>query len=189
MAPEIALPLAGTLPDGSEDAELLEGCRNGSLSAYESLYRTHSNRMKSLAYHMLGSRLDAEDAVQETFLKTFRTMRTFAGQCALSTWVFRILVNTCRDVRRKRQRQPEFDLQPELAHSGTPDLALRLALRRALASLDDAHRMVFVLFEVEGLRHSEIAAILDVSEGACRARLFEAKRRLKRLLNPPGATQ
>jgi RNA polymerase sigma-70 factor (ECF subfamily) len=179
---EIGLPrtVAASLPDQPGDDELIEGCRRGSLRAYERLYELHASRMKSIAYHMLGNRSDAEDAVQETFLKVYRAVSGFEGQSALGTWIYRILLNTCYDSARKRQRLQErpqiFDLP------GKSDTPLRLALENAIARLNERHRTVFLLFEVEGLKHSEIAAVLEVPEGTSRTWLFEAKRELKRIL-------
>ena len=142
--------------------------------------------MKSIALHLLGNTSDAEDAVQEAFLKIYRGIRGFAGQASLSTWIFRILINTCRDLGRRRNRNPEQTAGRETAFKRPPNIPLRLALEKALAQIPDNHRLVFLLFEVEGLRHSEIAAILEVPEGTSRAWLFEAKKGLQRLLTEAG---
>jgi RNA polymerase sigma-70 factor (ECF subfamily) len=184
MVGEIALPLDRTLGLAGDvaGAELLAGCRRGDLSAYEALYRTHGVRMKSLAFNMLGDRADAEDAVQETFLKLYRGIDGFAGHASLSSWVYRILVNTCRDQQRKAQKGRPVVLPAELTAPPSADPPLRVALERALAALDERRRLVFVMFEVEGMRHAEIAAILEVSVVTSRSLLFEAKRELKRLL-------
>src|SRR4029453_9244958 len=76
---------------------LVEGCRRGDLSAFEDLYRSHGARMKSVAFNILGNPSDAEDAVQEAFLRVYRGMGAFKGTAKLSTWMFRILVNACHD--------------------------------------------------------------------------------------------
>jgi RNA polymerase sigma-70 factor (ECF subfamily) len=177
MVGEIGLPLYRTLGLGGEvdDAELLEGCRSGALCAYEALYRTHGGRKKSLAFHMLGDLADAEDAVQEAFLKLYRGIDGFAGNSSFCTWVFRILINACRDQQRKAQRQRPGVLPPQLAAPPSADPPLSVAL-------DERRRMVFVMFEVEGMRHSEIATVLDVSENTSRSLLFEARQQLKRML-------
>ena len=182
MAWEIGLPLqfAAGLPDNPTDAELVEGCKRGNLRAYERLYQLHSPRMKSLAFHLLGSRADAEDAVQEAFLKVYRGMRGFEGQSSLSTWVYRILINCCYDAMRVQHRRAEKAANREFP--AETKLPLKIALERALAQLNDRQRIVFLMFEVEGLKHSEIAGILEAPEGTCRSWLFEAKRELKRLL-------
>lgn len=182
MTWEIGLPLqfAGSLPENPTDAELVEGCKRGNLRAYERLYELHSARMKSLAFHLLGSRADAEDAVQDAFLKVYRGVRGFAGQSSLSTWVYRILINCCYDSMRKQQRRAEQPANKEF--SSETKMPLKIALERALAQLNERQRIVFLMFEVEGLKHSEIAGILEAPEGTCRSWLFEAKRELKRML-------
>ena len=137
-------------------------------------------RLFGLAYRMLGSRADAEDTVQEAFLKVFRAARGFEGNSSLSTWTYRILLNCCYDAIRKRQRLAESPAPSDFrAETKVP---LKVALERALSLLNDRQRIVFLLFEVEGLKHSEIATILDVPEGTSRSWLFEAKVQLKRLL-------
>lgn len=179
---ELGLPLrfAVSLPEHPTDAELVEQCKRGNLHAFERLYELHSARMKSLAFHLVGNRADAEDTVQETFLKVYRAMRGFAGGSTLSTWIYRILINCCYDNLRKQRRLAEKPVSRE--QSNDPKLPLKVALERALEKLNERQRLVFLMFEVEGLKHSEIAAILEAPEGTCRSWLFEAKRELKRLL-------
>jgi RNA polymerase sigma-70 factor (ECF subfamily) len=148
--------------------------------------------MKSVAYNILGNAADAEDAVQEAFLRVYRGIGAFKGTARLSTWMFRILVNACHDIgRQRRRRRDETELGPEehLPASTSPaggDAALRMALEKAMASLRPRHRDVFLLFEVEGFLHREIAEILDIAEGTSKALLFEAKRELQSALAPPG---
>jgi len=179
---EIGLQLrfAASLPDNPTDAELATECKRGNLRAYERLYDLHSARMKSVAFHMLGSHADAEDAVQETFLKVYKAVSAFEGQSSLATWIYRILINCCYDVLRRQQRRAEAS--PIRDHPSHSDLPLKIALRGALSALNERQRLVFLLFEVEGLKHSEIAGILEVPEGTSRSWLFEAKRELKRML-------
>ena len=88
------------------EAELLEGCRAGDTAAFERLYEAHGARMKSVAANLLGDLADAEDAVQETFLKVYRGAASFRGGSMLSTWIYRVLVNSCYDLLRKRSREP-----------------------------------------------------------------------------------
>jgi RNA polymerase sigma-70 factor (ECF subfamily) len=182
MVLEIGLPplAAASLPDHPSDDQLVDGCKRGNLRAFEHLYEIHASRMKSIAFHMLDSQADAEDAVQETFLKVYRSVGSFEGQSSLGTWIYRILLNTCYDQGRKRQRLKEAGPPPEVASRS--DVPLRITLERAINRLNDRHRTVFLLFEVEGLKHSEIASILEVPEGTSRTWLFEAKRELKRTL-------
>jgi RNA polymerase sigma-70 factor (ECF subfamily) len=183
----------GALP---EDAALAAGCRAGDMRAYERIYQLHAARMRNYARNLLGSSTDAEDAVQETFLKIQRSISTFRGQSSFVTWTFRILVNTCYDLRRSRMRRKE-NAQDDAAES-TPQFeprspgahpSLRLALERALAELTRHQRDVFLLYEVEGFRHAEIAAMLEISETASKNTLFQAKKTLRTMLEPPRSAE
>ncbi|MGB9465048.1 MAG: RNA polymerase sigma factor, partial [Candidatus Acidiferrum sp.] len=98
---------ATTTAATSEDAELAGRCRTGDLGGYERLYALHGARMRNVARNLLGSPTDAEDAVQETFLKVQRSMASFRGQSSFVTWTYRILINTCYDARRSRMRKKE----------------------------------------------------------------------------------
>ena len=165
----------------SNETELVAACRRREIRAFEQVYLTHSGRLKSIAYRILGNRPDAEDAVQETFLKLYRGIEAFHAQSNLGTWLCRILINACHDLERKRQREAEPQAAEKTA-APKNQLPLKLALNQALERIHPRHRMVFLLFEVEGLRHAEIAAILEVPEGTSKAWLFEARKELKRML-------
>ena len=97
----------------AEDSALAAACQAGDLRAYERLYALQGARMKNLARNLLGNPLDAEDAVQDTFLKIQRSIESFRGQSSFVTWTFRILVNTCHDARRKRTRKKEVASEDE----------------------------------------------------------------------------
>ncbi len=165
--------------DYGSEAELLAACRRREIRAFEQLYETHGSRLKSVAFHIAGNRQDAEDAVQETFLKLYRSIGGFQGQSSIGTWLCRIVINVCYDQARKRQREAG---PPEGDRAAPTQIGLKVALDDALRRINQRHRMVFLLFEVEGMRHSEIASILDIPEGTSKAWLFEAKKELKRLL-------
>ena len=180
----------------SEDAELAAGCLGGEMRAYERLYQLQGARMKNLARNLLGSPADAEDAVQDTFLKIQRGIGSFRGQSSFVTWTFRILVNTCHDLRRRRMRRKEegkgdaegsmraLELRAPGSHP-----SLRMALERALQTLTGHQREVFLLYEVEGFRHAEIAALLEISETASKNTLFQAKKALRSMLEPPRSAE
>ncbi|HEX9303829.1 MAG TPA: RNA polymerase sigma factor [Thermoanaerobaculia bacterium] len=173
--------------------ELLEGCRAGDLEAFERLYRTNGPRMKSIALNLLGNVGDAEDALQETFLKIFRGAKTFRGGSAFSTWTYRVLVNTCYDSLRRRKSRPvagpldAAGAGVTAAADPVADHPLRLALEKSVARLDSRRRAVFLLFAVHGFTHGEIARILGIPEGTSKTLLFEAKKKLQRWLGarPP----
>jgi RNA polymerase sigma-70 factor (ECF subfamily) len=175
----------------AEDAELAERCRTGDLGGYERLYALHGARMKNVARNLLGNPIDAEDAVQETFLKVQRSIAGFRGQSSFVTWTYRILINTCYDARRSRVRKKEVanddseeSPRPEPRAPGAHP-SLRMALERALAGLTKHQRDVFLLYEVEGFHHAEIAGMLEITETASKNTLFQAKRNLRQVLEPP----
>ncbi len=185
-------PLAPQPVEPVEES-LAEGCRKRSLAAYQRLFETHGGRMKSLAYNILGNSADAEDAVQEAFLKVYRAVDRFKGEAAFSTWVFRILVNTCHDIRRRGRRRgvevhdsESEDVLSALPEPGTSDHPLRLSLEQSLRKLDPRSRIVFLLYEVEGFKHREIAEVLNIPEGTSKNILFHAKRELQALLSGVG---
>jgi len=175
----------------SEDAALAAACRSGDLRAYERLYEIHGARMKNLARNLLGNPVDAEDAVQETFLKVHRSIAGFRGQSSFVTWTYRILINTCYDARRSRLRKKEVANEDSKESPGIEPRApgahptLRMALERALAELTQHQRDVFLLYEVEGFRHAEIAGMLEMTETASKNTLFQAKKSLRQMLEPP----
>ena len=175
----------------SEDAALAAACRSGDLRAYERLYEIHGARMKNLARNLLGNPVDAEDAVQETFLKVHRSIAGFRRQSSFVTWTYRILINTCYDARRSRLRKKEVANEDSKESPGIEPRApgahptLHMALERALAELTQHQRDVFLLYEVEGFRHAEIAGMLEMTETASKNTLFQAKKSLRQMLEPP----
>jgi RNA polymerase sigma-70 factor (ECF subfamily) len=168
----------------AEDRRLASGCAAGDTKVFEEIYRRFGERMKSVAWGHLGNASDAEDAVQETFLKIHRAAATFTGEASFSTWAYRILVNTCFDALRKRKRRVEetnLDDTAETAGRTAPNVddTKRIALRRMLDQLPEQRRAVFTLFEIEGLTHAEIAEILGITEGNSKWILFATKKELQ----------
>lgn len=181
-----AVPAGGDSPRAaSPDALLLAGCRAGTRESFEELYRLHGPRMKSVAAHVLGDRAEAEDAVQDAFVNIFRSAAGFEGRSRFSTWIYRVVVNACHDRLRRRRETVALDAPggaETFAAARTGDPALRVALEKGIGSLPERQRSAFVLFAVEGFSHREIADIMDVSVGGSKTLVFEAKRRLARLL-------
>ena len=137
--------------------------------------------MKSVALNLLGTTQDAEDAVQEAFLKLYRGLAGFKGQSRLSTWLYRILVNTCHDMGRKRRRRGASVPEETVAELSTParDHPLRLTVQQALSQLPALQRSVFLLYETEGFTHAEVGEVLGIPEGTSKHALFMAKRELQ----------
>jgi RNA polymerase sigma-70 factor (ECF subfamily) len=170
------------------EVSLQQACAAGEIGAFEQVYHQYSSRLKSVAWNLLGNPNDAEDAVQEAFLKAYRGRAYFKGHASPATWLHRIVVNTCLDMRRRGKRHPE---EPAIeaesgreahASTGTPQHPLRVALEKSIAKLSDTHRTAFVLYEIEGFSHAEIAETLGITEAASKNRLFEAKRALRETL-------
>jgi RNA polymerase sigma-70 factor, ECF subfamily len=176
------------------DVALAERCRNADPGAFEELYRTHAPRLFGLACRLVG-RIEAEDLLQEMFLTAHRKLGQFKGESSLGTWLFRLGTNLCLDHLRSRAGRFAHlsegldDDVPAATRSG-PVLGVidRLDLERALAGLPPGARTVFVLHDVEGLEHREVAELLGVSEGTSKSQLHKARSRLRTTLSQ-GATQ
>jgi RNA polymerase sigma-70 factor (ECF subfamily) len=174
----------------AEDRLLAASCSKGDTRVFEDIYQRYGDRMKSIAWNHLGNVSDAEDAVQETFLKIHRSASTYTGEASFSTWIFRILVNTCYDVLRKRRRRIEespIEDMVETAERTAPsvDDAKRMTLHKLLHELPEQRRSVFTLFEIEGLSHAEIGEILGISEGNSKWILFATKKELQQKWRKP----
>ena len=184
--------LPGNLPNltitpqtrtSEDDLRMARACADGSSEVFAAIYTSHGDRMKSIAFNHLGNISDAEDAVQETFLKVHRAASSYNGEAAFTTWLYRILINTCYDLLRKRSRRireapiDDFVAGSRAAHA--VDDVKRMALRKLLSELPEQRRTVFALFEIEGLSHAEIAGILDITEGNSKWILFSTKKQLQ----------
>ena len=131
---------------------------------------------------MLHSREDAEDAVQMAFLRLYRSIATYRFEARFSTYFYRIMMNCCFDLLKKRQRLPQQ--QPEIAQAAaSPTVDLKLQLEEAIAGLPDRMRACFVLFAVHDVKQQEIARIMELSLGAVKSHIFQAKARLRDVLS------
>jgi len=169
------------------EQELIGRVLAGDPSAERALYDAHVDRIFRLVYRMAGDLDRAQDYTQETFIRAFQKLREFRGEAALSTWLgsiaISITLNGLRKVRRLRDR--EIDLDGTLQVGSTdrqaePDLKERLA--RAIDELPDGYRAVFVMHDVEGYTHQEIAASLGVHPGTSKAQLFRTRGGLREVL-------
>jgi len=169
------------------DQELIGRVLAGDPSAERALYDAHVDRVFRLVYRMAGDLDRAQDYTQETFIRAFGRLREFRGEAALSTWLgsiaISITLNGLRKVKRSWER--EVVLDDSLAMGRTtpeaePDLKERLA--QAIDDLPDGYRVVFVMHDVEGYTHEEIAGSLGVHPGTSKAQLFRARARLRESL-------
>ena len=186
-------PIAG-------EAEAIEAAKNGDAEAFSKLYTLHKRRVYTLCLRMLGNVSEAEDMTQEAFLHLFRKIGSFRGESAFSSWLHRLTVNLVLMQLRKKGLQlvsleetinpsdedtPKRDFGNNDLHlSGSVD---RVTLERAVASLPPGYRMVFVLHDVEGYEHNEIATMLECSTGNSKSQLHKARLKLRELLRNPEA--
>jgi RNA polymerase sigma factor (sigma-70 family) len=178
------------------DEELVLKSQKGSLTAYDELVRRYYGRIYSLVYNMTSNREDAEDLVQEVFVKAHRSLPRFHGNSAFYTWIYRIAVNRTINYRKKRTRQQAMrldDMTPDvredaafskLVSNDTPVRRMRISelqkkLNEALQTLSEKHKQVVVMHDVQGMAHEEIAKVLRVSTGTVRSRLFYARKHLQ----------
>lgn len=153
--------------------------------AFEELYRQHSTRLFNLAWRMCGTRADAEDVLQEIFLLAYRKLPEFRGDSTVGTWLYRLAMNRCLDHLKSRQARASSAMTP-LDEETMPGPRLvgdggleRLDLERAIARLPDGARAAFVLHDVEGFQHHEIADILGISEGTSKSQVHKARLKLR----------
>lgn len=200
-----AIGSAGTKPlsvgqearrDHSEEG-LVERAKQGDESAFAALFGRHKKRVYSVCLLMTKDVAEAEDLTQEAFLQVFRTINSFRGEAAFSTWLYRIAVNTVLMKLRRQRSKPVLSLSEPLSAEasslsrdiGTKDGRLtgtidRIALLRAMEALPQGCRTIFALHEVEGYQHHEIARLLHCSVGNSKSQLHKAKLKLRGLLFP-----
>jgi RNA polymerase sigma-70 factor (ECF subfamily) len=167
-----------------DDRELIDRVLAGDPTAERALYDAHVDRVFRLVYRMAGDLHRAQDYTQEAFVRAFRRLADFRGDSALSTWLCAIAVsvtlNGLRSLRRAREREVGLDEAPALgAHPVEADPDLRARLASAIDRLPEGYRTVFVMHDVEGYTHQEIAQTLGVQPGTSKAQLFRARARLR----------
>ena len=181
------------------DSDLVKRAQQGDPDAFAVLFQTHKTRVYSLCLRMTNNTAEAEELTQDAFLQVFRKLATFRGDSALSTWLYRIAVNTVlMHFRKKTLLQFSLDdpqkndgsAKPVRREYGTMDYSLagcvdRITLIRAIRELPDGYRTVFLLHEVEGYEHREIAELLGCSTGNSKSQLYKAKLRIRELLAHP----
>jgi len=173
------------------EAEAIERAKQGNEAAFEALYNLHKRRVYSLCLRMVSNPAQAEDLAQEAFLQLFRKIGTFRGESAFSTWLHRMTVNVVlMNLRRKGlplvslEETLETDEETPRKELGAPDLKLtgsidRLQLQRAIEKLPPGYKTVFVLHDVEGFEHNEIAEMVGCSIGNSKSQLHKARLKLR----------
>lgn len=191
QAPE-QLAAGFVAPDAlAADLDLCQKAAGGNLVAFEMLYQRYHRRTYSLCMRMTNSQPEAEDLTQEVFIQLFRKAGSFRGDSAFSTWLHRLTVNqVLMHFRRrsvKNERVSDDGEMPEQTVHGTANpnkmqVLDRIALRTAIAELPNGYRRVFVLHDVEGYEHEEVARLMGISVGTSKSQLHKARLKLRGLL-------
>lgn len=183
-----------------EERELVRRSQSGDLSAYDELVRRYQERIYATLYHMTSSHEDASDLAQESFIKAFRSLKTFKGDSSFFTWLYRIAVNKAINFRKLKKNKTQMSLNDldfnaehdpaivALISDKTPHREVNLSelqqkLNAALQKLSEVHRVVVTLHDVQGMSHEEISKILDCNVGTVRSRLFYARQQLQSMLS------
>lgn len=184
--PELYVTRERSGPGTQAEAEDVRRAVGGDQSAFERLYRQHVGRIHGLAHRMVGAE-DAEEATQDVFVRAWRKLETYRGDAAFGTWLYRLAINHLlghRTARRREERRmvvSEGVLERRPGRAAQPELTMDFEW--AIAKLPDGARKVFVLHDVEGFKHHEIAKLLGVTTGTTKAQLHRARMALREYLD------
>jgi RNA polymerase sigma-70 factor (ECF subfamily) len=174
------------------DTSIAAALAGEKMSGFEDLYRTHYRRVYSICLRMTGSVAEAEDLTQEVFIQLHRKLGSFRGEAAFTTWLHRLTVNQVLMHFRKRSVRSELttddgempdSIDPDTANPEAMPIVDRMGLEIAISQLPPGYRAVFVLHDVEGYEHEEIAKILGCSAGTSKSQLHKARLKLRKLLH------
>jgi len=174
-----------------EEHRLISRILAGDAIAERQLYDTHVDRVFRLAYRMTGDATQAEDLTQDTFIRAFDKLADFRGDAPFAGWLHRVATSVILTGLRKRKRVQSVesvrdDLEWAAGAGQQPDPDLKRSIDRAVDGLDDNHRLVFVMHDMEGYTHQEIATAVDAPVGTIKARLSRARQKLRDALGGPG---
>ncbi len=167
----------------AHERALVDRAKKNDYDAYEELYRMHVGRVVALCTRLCKDREIAEDLAQEAFVLAWRKLDKFRGDSAFGSWLYRIATNTSLSYLRKQKPfQNSIDIDDTDEESVTEDIAERMGLEQAIATLPDGARAVFVLYSLEGYTHDEISGLLGIAQGSSKAQLHRARKLLQSYL-------
>ena len=174
-----------------EERHLIRRILAGDAAAERQLYDTHVDRVFRLAYRMTGDATQAEDLTQDTFIRAFDRLAGFRGDAPFAGWLHRVATSVILTGLRKRKRMQSVesvrdDLEWVAGADRGSDPDLKRSIDQAVGGLDDNHRLVFVMHDMEGYTHQEIATAVDAPVGTIKARLSRARQKLRDALGGPG---
>lgn len=172
----------------SSDSELVRRAQDGDVAAFERLFLTHQGRIYALCLRMTSEPSRAEDLTQDTFVRAWQKLETFRGKSEFSTWLYRLAVNTVLAELRSRGRWHDRLVEGDDSFAEQPAPPRRssleaIDLERAIAELPPQARLIFLLYDVEGYRHREVASMTGLAEGTSKAHLHQARKLLRKALN------
>ena len=169
-----------------QEDQIIKDCQNKNIAAYKMIYDRYEQPLLHTALRIMGQQQDAEDAVQMAFIKLYKSIGNYHFGAKFSTYLFKILINTCFDLLKKRGRFKTADIDPDRVSTySSPDM--KIYLEDAILKLPERMRACFVLFAVEGVPQNEIANILNLTVGGVKSNVFHAKTRLRSFLSNPAA--
>jgi RNA polymerase sigma-70 factor (ECF subfamily) len=169
---------------GNADRRLVRRfLRTGDERSFRQLYRCHTPGLYPLALRLVGgSEADAQDAIQETWIRACKGLERFEWKSSLRTWLMGILINCIRESNRERQRRQEEELPDDYATAATSQPLTRIDLEQVIARLPAGYRHVLTLHDIAGYTHEEIGVLLEITAGTSKSQLYHARRALRSLL-------
>lgn len=170
----------------ADDLELVQRTKDGDPEAFSELVRRHQQVIYNVAYRFMREPAQAEDMAQEAFLKAFRLIKGFRGDCSFSTWMYRVACSVCLTELNRRKRRGEVELLPQ--HAGAvavkpnenPDLPEHI--RNCVSKLSDRYATIITLYYLKGISYEEIAQIMEIPTGTLKTWMFRARKQLKKIV-------
>ena len=181
-----AAAVSQALEDETPDLELVRRSQSGDTEAFSELVRRHQHIIFNVAFRFMRERASAEDMAQEAFLKAFRLLRGFRGDCSFSTWMYRVTCSVCLTELSRRKKRGEVELLPRHAsHTAVEpvtDVDMPEIIRRCVAMLPDRYATIVTLYYLKGISYDEIAQVMEIPMGTLKTWMFRARKQLKRIV-------
>jgi len=174
----------------TSETDLVERCKEGEQNAFKELFDMYKDKVFSTAVRILGNIQDSEDITQDIFIKLFKNINNYRGYSSLSTWIYKVAVNTCLDNLRKWKKYKQdksLDIMnniSSLPYMDNQPGSVQVIIEKEIQKLPEGYRTVFVLHEVEGFKHEEISKIMNIAPGTSKSQLSTAKSILRKNLLP-----
>ena len=181
-----SIAVGGQTGDPLSDLELVNLTKNGDTDAFSELVRRHQHIVYNVSYRFMREQALAEDMAQEAFLKAFRLLKGFRGECSFSTWMYRVTCSVCLTELNRCKRRGEVELLP--AHVGeAPSAALETSdlpehIRRCVALLPDHYAQIITLYYLKGVNYDEIAQVMEIPMGTLKTWMFRARKQLRSIV-------